>query len=574
MNRVITLLFLIIVSQNTFSQVGIGTVTPQAALDVTATNKGILIPRVELSARNVATILTPKVSEMVYNTASSAAAVSQINKVTPGFYYWGDSLWIRVVDAQSNTSFNTFKQFAERPTNLLPIDSGKKYLFTQTGNFHLWTGTTWQVLNESIINVKDYGAMGDGLGKTPAESGIDITNEIWNTWDNSLFKTDHIYSPYYANNTNTFQPPRSKPYQNDDTWDYIGIMRSLSYRKGIFIPSGKFLINLSQTNRGGPGTTGIVMMRGQEQAITGAGAYHTIISSKEDYAYFSNNNMNIPNYYSLFALYRISGIPTQINDIAFAGPENYGINSNNLTLINSLNVNGVTIRDCWLVAASRGLSFAIQSSDSFIKGVTTEFLFQSSVDIDSTCYEIAIDFCNFWASANNVLNQRGVYSLSNTIITNTKFVEFGGNAVVSKGGIFNSNTVFLKGGNNNLLFQGNIVFNGNRITGNSNGAALRTGSNSTISGNYFNITGSHPCIDLGNGVVAKNVIISNNTLIKTDITSVNPDNKILISTIDGVSYYNAADSSCLITNNICQGNFQTPIGSSHIIQNIVNGVFN
>ncbi len=162
MRKIILLLFLF-AYHFSFAQVGIGTATPQAALDITATNKGILIPRVALSTRNVATILTPKVSEMVYNTATSAAAVSQIYKVTPGFYYWGDSLWIRVVDAQSNTNFNTFKQFAERPTNLLPIDSGKKYLFTQTGNFHLWTGTTWQVLNESIINVKDYGAIGDGV---------------------------------------------------------------------------------------------------------------------------------------------------------------------------------------------------------------------------------------------------------------------------------------------------------------------------------------------------------------------------------------------------------------------------
>jgi hypothetical protein len=72
------------------AQVGVGTTNPQAALDVAATNNGLLIPRVALSATNVATILTPTISELVYNTFTSATGP---NQVVLGFYYWNGTSW-------------------------------------------------------------------------------------------------------------------------------------------------------------------------------------------------------------------------------------------------------------------------------------------------------------------------------------------------------------------------------------------------------------------------------------------------------------------------------------------------
>jgi hypothetical protein len=85
----ITLLFVIGI-HNGLAQVGLGTTNPQAALDVTATTDGLLIPRVALSATNVATISTPTISELVYNTFTSASGP---NQVVPGFYYWNGTSW-------------------------------------------------------------------------------------------------------------------------------------------------------------------------------------------------------------------------------------------------------------------------------------------------------------------------------------------------------------------------------------------------------------------------------------------------------------------------------------------------
>lgn len=61
-----------------------------AMLDVEATNKGLLIPRVGLtSTADVTTIATPATSLLIYNTAS-------VSNVTPGFYYWNGSAWTRL----------------------------------------------------------------------------------------------------------------------------------------------------------------------------------------------------------------------------------------------------------------------------------------------------------------------------------------------------------------------------------------------------------------------------------------------------------------------------------------------
>lgn len=85
-NKILPILILLI-TQLSFSQVGIGTTnpSPSSALDIRSTNSGLLIPRVSLlSTTDVATIVNPATSLLVYNSSST-------NDVTPGFYYWEGS---------------------------------------------------------------------------------------------------------------------------------------------------------------------------------------------------------------------------------------------------------------------------------------------------------------------------------------------------------------------------------------------------------------------------------------------------------------------------------------------------
>src|SRR5690554_3168557 len=78
-----------------YSQVGIGTLTPDKSsqLDVTANDKGTLIPRVSLtSTTDTTTITNGNVNSLlVFNTATQ-------NDITPGYYYWYIDKWKRIVN--------------------------------------------------------------------------------------------------------------------------------------------------------------------------------------------------------------------------------------------------------------------------------------------------------------------------------------------------------------------------------------------------------------------------------------------------------------------------------------------
>lgn len=86
------------------AQVGIGTPTPNAAaaLDVEAAKKGMLIPRVNLISKDdIAPIDIDEAnmpeSLLVYNNVTSGVAP---NNVYPGFYYWLNDHWERIINQQ------------------------------------------------------------------------------------------------------------------------------------------------------------------------------------------------------------------------------------------------------------------------------------------------------------------------------------------------------------------------------------------------------------------------------------------------------------------------------------------
>mgnify|MGYP000429121659 FL=1 len=81
------------------AQTGIGTTAPNASakLEVAATDKGFLPPRVALTASNAFSPIVGTAANatglLVYNTASAGATP---NNVVPGYYYWNGTAWIQI----------------------------------------------------------------------------------------------------------------------------------------------------------------------------------------------------------------------------------------------------------------------------------------------------------------------------------------------------------------------------------------------------------------------------------------------------------------------------------------------
>jgi len=113
----------IIIGYTAIAQVGVGTPLPNnsAQLDVVASNRGMLIPRVSLlSSVDITTITNGNVvSLLVYNTAT-------ITDITPGYYYWDGAKWTRIINADELVSFDTNTTntaFAIVGTDLVITDS-------------------------------------------------------------------------------------------------------------------------------------------------------------------------------------------------------------------------------------------------------------------------------------------------------------------------------------------------------------------------------------------------------------------------------------------------------------------
>ncbi len=169
MNKKILLFltFAILFSTRLFSQnVGINTTgtTPAASagLDVDFTDKGVLLPRVALTAKNAAgPITSPATSLIVYNTATAGTAPNNVN---PGYYYWNGTSWDRL-RTEVNRKFlaadvaSTTTTLANVTGLSFPITTGVTYRFkffiVYTANATT-TGSRWTISGPTATTLRFY----------------------------------------------------------------------------------------------------------------------------------------------------------------------------------------------------------------------------------------------------------------------------------------------------------------------------------------------------------------------------------------------------------------------------------
>ena len=152
------ILFLLLFTSIGQAQVGIGTTSPAegSILDISSTDKGILIPRVDITdlstAAPVTEDLTNSESLLVYNTNTTTGK---------GFYYWDSTQWVAVGGSAENI-YTTDGSLPETRTvnldeNILRFDNGVgRYLNLQgasiTDNSDPFLFTTFNALRFDIDN--------------------------------------------------------------------------------------------------------------------------------------------------------------------------------------------------------------------------------------------------------------------------------------------------------------------------------------------------------------------------------------------------------------------------------------
>lgn len=157
MKKIFLLLFLITYSVQ--GQVGIGTDTPNASarLDVSATDKGFLPPRISLtSATDISTISSPATGLLIYNTATAGTIP---NNVSPGYYYWNGNSWVKIsggtiLDAKSSS----FELTALDNNKLFIISASSAATVTVPSNLPL--GFNCQIIQGSSGLITISGASG------------------------------------------------------------------------------------------------------------------------------------------------------------------------------------------------------------------------------------------------------------------------------------------------------------------------------------------------------------------------------------------------------------------------------
>jgi hypothetical protein len=151
-------LFLITTGQ-TFSQIGIGTTSPNGALEIASSTQGIVIPRLALTANNVmAPATNPNGGNIldgtiVFNTATSGSGTTS---VVHGFYCWENSKWLYLKN--DSYSFTVYGLFSSAAGQNITSSTGIKIAFGTTiassglitydainNNFTLPAGKTYKI---------------------------------------------------------------------------------------------------------------------------------------------------------------------------------------------------------------------------------------------------------------------------------------------------------------------------------------------------------------------------------------------------------------------------------------------
>ena len=181
MKHFFTFLAALLLTVTTYAQVGIGTTTPaaSAALDITSTTQGLLIPRMTIEQRNL--ISLPAAGLMIY----------QIDG-TVGFYYYNGSSWAEVAATSKTYSVNTF--YAELGGYVIQISpNGKHGLVVAMQDQGV---STWYQANHLLSNPSNHDADGKEFldWRLPTKRELNLMYVVYNNGNAASLNANFYWS--------------------------------------------------------------------------------------------------------------------------------------------------------------------------------------------------------------------------------------------------------------------------------------------------------------------------------------------------------------------------------------------
>lgn len=370
-------LAIIIAYGTLFSQenVGIGTTTPHssALLDMTSTNKGLLIPRVELVDVNNG--ITP-----VNGPATGLLVFNETGALDEGFYYWDGTQWVMVGAGGGSEECVTLDEAYDCGGSgvgrQISADNGAVEITLPS------TGTS-----NSGLEVYSDKAVSWAIGAGNTSTGVAILGDITGTNNEYNAIQGSSYSNYNSGGTAIGSGGVAGFYEG--TGDGVGVYGSIANTGSAGI-AGVFGIN-GRTNGGfgvnGQGTTG-VLGEAVVPTVAGFGVYGTtargigVQGETDDMSFYGVSGLNyaINNTGSGIGVMGDGNIGTWGQTVDGGGYGVFGLNASTSTTLNNIGTAGEGWVGIYGETNDPGTGFGVYSNGNFGASGTKAFVIDHPID--------------------------------------------------------------------------------------------------------------------------------------------------------------------------------------------------